>query len=87
MSYIREFSPTEISGSTGSFNQISIVIGIFISFLCGLALPQHGIELEKHYNNTSWRLILGIPIIIHLIRLLIFSFIYTLDAPSYLKKR
>ena len=38
--YIREFSPIEISGRTGSIHSLLIVIGLLISYLIGMLLPN-----------------------------------------------
>jgi MFS family permease len=39
--YVREFSPVEISGKTGSFHSLFNRVGIFLSFLVGISLPNY----------------------------------------------
>ncbi len=67
-SYINELSPNEMKGTLGSLTQILITLGIFISNIFGLPLPEDSNNLPSNFiNNNYWRVIFGIPIILALI--------------------
>ena len=64
-SFINELSPTEMKGSLGSLTQILITLGIFISNLFGLPLPESIKDpiANNFINNNYWRIVNAIPIL------------------------
>jgi MFS family permease len=64
-SFINELSPTEMKGSLGSLTQILITLGIFLSNLFGLPLPESIKDpiADNFINNNYWRIVNAIPIL------------------------
>ncbi len=69
--YIAEIAPSRIRGRLVSFNQLSIVLGIFIVYFVNAAIASQG--SEAWVNATGWRLMLlseAIPAVLFLFLLL-----------------
>jgi MFS family permease len=82
--YIREVSPREISGLTGSLNQFSICFGILSSFLLGLTLPL-GSEVQKEaILFSTWRPLFLLPALTCVIRVFNLMFFFSFETPLYL---
>ena len=63
-SFINELVPNESKGSLGSLTQILITLGIFVSNLFGLPLPESIINIMPNFmNDNYWRIVNAIPII------------------------
>ena len=75
--FIREISPVNLSGRTGSFFMLSFAFGILLSYLISLLLPQ------DHPKGELWRLLFIFPAVISILRLFIFIFVITFDTPKF----
>ena len=63
-SFINELVPNEIKGTYGSLTQILITLGIFISYLFGLPLPESVQGIKSNFmNDDYWRVVNAIPIL------------------------
>ena len=86
--YVREFSPVEISGKTGSLQELLMKIGIFISYIIGNAFLPTSATISHDYNdNKTWKYVLGVAMIPVVIRFFIFLFKYNTEVPSILARR
>lgn len=82
--YINEMSPLSISGSMGSMTQLTINLGILISFLLGLNIPNVKEIKAAPDDQWWWRFMYGFPIITCALRTLVFLFFFNFETPSYL---
>ena len=73
--YLNSISPKSISGQIGSYNQLSIVLGIMISYLMGYVIDD-----GKEADEIRWRIYLGIPILPLLGRIFILQFLYPFNS-------
>ena len=77
--YIKEFSPTNMSGILGSFNQIFICIGAFVTVLLGLIVDRNNVNHQQ--------LALMFPLLTCCLRIGMMSFRFDFDSPvSYLSR-
>lgn len=86
--YIKEFSPLEMSGRTGSFVQFGQKSGLLIAYLVGFLLP-HKEELTKEADNyddtVTWRIVVGIPgLIFCIFRFFLLIFCFNYETPTRL---
>jgi MFS family permease len=84
--YLNENVPYEISGACGVVYEMSYALGICISYLMGLGLPEPS---EQTLDNRYWSVMLLFPIGLILINTLFLIFYFKHDTPKYLilKKR
>ena len=82
--YINELSPIEISGVMGTFFQFFINMGILISYLMGLGIPDDSDNYDL--DNSWWRFVFAFPIITCVLRIFFLLFVYTFDTPFSLIK-
>lgn len=63
--FINESAPSELKGPYGALSQISVAVGIFVSALLGLAVPDSDSELtdiNSFWVQGYWRVFWSIPI-------------------------
>ena len=82
-SYINEFTPSSMSASMGSLNQIFMMLGILSSNCICMTLPLTECEPDIKFKVF---LIFSVPGWICLTQLLLFVFKYKLESPSWLIK-
>jgi len=75
--YIKEMSPSEMSGLTGFFNSHTYNFGILFSSLLGLTLG----DPYKLTNIPFLYLMLGFPILTLLIRIIFLNTVFKYDTP------
>jgi SP family sugar porter-like MFS transporter len=78
--YIKEISPPDISGRTGTCYRIMAVTGALCGFLMGLPLP---IEDLASPWNAWWVVMFVFPAFILLVQVFIFLVIFRYDTPSF----
>ena len=83
--YINELAPLEISGVMGTFFQFFINMGILVSYLMGLGIPDDSDTYDL--DNSWWRFVFAFPIITCILRVILLIFVYTFDTPFSLIKR
>ena len=77
--YIKEMSPTEMSGKTGSFNQLFVTIGVLLTSLFGTTLGN-----AKEDNKIAELYIMFLfPIILLLLRAILLMTKYNFETPNY----
>ncbi|CAD8082163.1 unnamed protein product [Paramecium sonneborni] len=79
--YIKEFSPSRLSGSLGALNQLTINIGILIGLISAFFYQND--PNRKKSNDYVFRLFLEIPLIFCVIRTLLLIFVFKNEPPSY----
>ncbi|CAD8093376.1 unnamed protein product [Paramecium sonneborni] len=79
--YIKEFSPSRLSGSLGALNQLTINIGILIGLISAFFYSSD-LNDEKS-NDNVFRLFLEIPLIFCVIRTLLLALVFKNEPPSY----
>ena len=87
--YINELSPIEISGVMGTFFQFFINLGILISYLMGLGIPDENSQNSEIYDISSswWKLVFAFPILTCVLRAFLLFFVYDFDTPFSLLKQ
>jgi hypothetical protein len=88
---VSETAPIEWKGTFGAMTQVMITLGIMISFLFGIGIPENEIDY-KPSNNTFivrhwWRFMIGFPIILATLQTYLLIFKYPYDTPKILKKK
>ena len=83
--FIKEFSPADISGSTGSLHSVFISGGILLSFFFGFFMPYSNILLEN--GISLWKLMFGFPILISMSRIYLLMRFFTFETPAFLWKK
>lgn len=76
--FIRETSPANLSGRTGSFFKLFFAIGILTSYLLSFMLPT-----ENKENSQMWRVVYFFPAIIAFARAMLLVFVITMDTPKW----
>ena len=76
--YIRETSPANMSGRTGSFFKIFFAVGIFTNYLLSLILPD-----KPDPQNKRWQILYLFPIVVTLTRTILLLFVFNFDTPKY----
>ncbi|KAL4441153.1 hypothetical protein ABPG74_002103 [Tetrahymena malaccensis] len=101
--YLLEFTPIIMRGKTGTFVQTFAQLGSFISISLGVIQPIYGkipkhvdqalyVEetlesLNSFEKEGAWRVILGLPILMCLIRLIALLFVYTQISPIQMAQK
>jgi hypothetical protein len=64
--FINETAPSELKGPYGALSQIAITVGIFVSALLGLAMPDSFTTdltvVNSFWVQSYWRVVWSIPI-------------------------
>lgn len=82
--YINELSPLEISGVMGTFFQFFINMGILISYLMGLGIPDDSDDYDL--ENSWWKFVFAFPLISCVSRVVLLGLVYRFDTPFSLLK-
>lgn len=82
--FIKEFSPPNITGITGSLHSVFISGGVLLSFFFGFLMPISGSLVE--YGVNLWRILFSVPILISLFRIYILMRYFNFETPAYLLK-
>ncbi|EAS03658.1 MFS transporter (macronuclear) [Tetrahymena thermophila SB210] len=101
--YLQEFTPIIMRGKTGTFVQTFAQLGSFISISLGVIQPIYekppknvdkALFVEESLENlnvfekeAAWRIILGLPILMCLIRLIALLFVYTQISPLQMAQK
>ncbi|KAL4494622.1 hypothetical protein ABPG72_004524 [Tetrahymena utriculariae] len=101
--YLLEFTPIIMRGKTGTFVQTFAQLGSFISISLGVIQPIYesppknvdkALYVEQSIESLSffekegaWRIILGLPILMCLIRLVALLFVYTQISPIQMAQK
>ena len=83
--YINELTPIEISGFMGSFFQSSLNIGIMISYIMGLNIPDDSTNYDT--SDDWWKFVFGFPMITCIIRMIMLLIFFRFDTPYSLIKQ
>lgn len=78
---VAELAPIEISGILGSFVQLQITLGIFISYSMGTPLPISDLSSSM---NDWWIVMFLLPIPISILQILLICFAYPVETPKWL---
>jgi len=82
--FIKEFSPMEISGTTGSFHSVLGSAGVMLSFIFGFLMPYVAVD---GYGISFWKILFSFPIIFSLTRIYLLMRYFTFETPSFLWKK
>ena len=77
--YINEIVPYDLTVYFGSFCQIIFSVGIFFSYFLGIFLPDN-----LSHGPYIWKIILGFPVLVCLLRLFLTLFFLNVESPLYL---
>jgi len=83
--YINELSPIEISGFMGSFFQSLLSMGILLSYVMGLGIPEASTNYDV--SDNWWKLVFAFPIITCTIRTSLLLTSFNFDTPFSLMKQ
>lgn len=83
--FITEFSPNDISGTTGSLHAVFISTGVLVSFFFGFVTPYN--ENFDNLGITLWKLLFSMPIFIALLRLYLMMRFFHYETPNFLYKK
>jgi len=78
--YISEVSPVEFRGITGTFTQIGVSVGILIAYTLGLNAPA----VSDKSASEWWRVMLGFPLILAILRTSLLTIKFDHETPKYL---
>ena len=86
-SFINELTPTELKGPFGSATQILITLGILISNLLGIPLPDAAENPYKpgFIGDEYWRVLFALPIAFAVIQSVLLMTFYNFETPKFLK--
>jgi len=76
--YNVEMVPVQLKGIMSSISMTFQASGIFLSLAAGFFVPEIG-----RYSEF-WRLLSGLPIVFHVVRALIFQYVFKYETPLYL---
>lgn len=82
--YINELTPIEISGFMGSFFQSALNVGIMISYIMGLKIPDDSTNYDT--SDDWWKFVFGFPMITSFVRTLMLLIFFRFDTPYSLMK-
>jgi len=82
--YISEVSPSEISGSLGTANQLLICIGVLVAPLIGLGMPSFPAKTYSFSDSKYYKILLGFAAFAPVFRLLLSAITFTHETPKYL---
>ena len=78
---VKELSPTEISGTLGTFNQLNVTLGVFLgTFFTYILKKITGDETGEKF----WFITFGLTQVTILVQTLILIFVYPYETPKYL---
>ena len=77
--YIKEMSPSEMSGKTGSFNQLFVTLGVFCTSLFGTTLGDAG----KNNRIPALYIMFMFPIVLLVFRTFMLLTRYDFETPNY----
>lgn len=87
---IKEFAPTEIAGTLGTFSQLFVAFGVFFACLEQVVFKsifkkegQLDVETEEHY----WKFMFGFTLITTSIQTILLLFVYKFETPKYLLEK
>jgi len=78
--YVKEFAPYSLIGKCGSIYELNYCIGIFLSYVFGLNLPEIG-EFEA---SSWWRVILSFPGFFVFFNFVFLLICFKSETPNYL---
>ena len=82
--YINEISPQSIAGTMGSMTQLTVNVGILVSFLLGLNVSKTATIKAHPDDEWWWRFMFAFPILTAALRMICLLFIFKFETPSYL---
>lgn len=82
--YINEISPIKISGVMGSMTNLTMNVGILISFLLGLNIAKIATIKAAPNEEWWWRFMFAFPIITTTFRSITLMTCFKFETPSYL---
>lgn len=87
--YIGELTPKELGSRFGVYPQISVVLGVLVSFLMGVVFTnvfdiQNNTILAEWQWETFWRVQLGIPLLPSIFQLFFILIGYIPESPHSL---
>ena len=82
--YINEISPLSISGVMGAMTQLTVNVGILISFLLGLNVAKASTIRAHPDDEWWWRFMFAFPILTAALRSLFLLTVFRFETPSYL---
>ena len=85
--YINELTPIEVSGAMGTFFQSFINVGILISYVMGLGIPDDDSNVSYDTDNAWWKFVFAFPIITSALRCILLITIFNFDTPFSLLKQ
>jgi len=62
--FLEEYIPPHLYKTISPFFTAAMPFGTFLALLGGLILPPDDSSHEVLYNNESWRILFGFPIVI-----------------------
>lgn len=78
---IKELSPTEISGTLGSYVQLNICLGVFFGCFFAYLLSK---ATGDSTGDAYWFILFGFPEITIAIQSLLLIFVFPYETPKYL---
>ncbi len=90
--YIGELVPKEYGSKFGVYPQISVVLGVLVSFLLGMIFTDSfgmlaytkADQVQPWQREVFWRVILGVPLLPSLLQLLFIACGYIPESPHSL---
>lgn len=78
---IKELSPTEISGTLGSYTQLFVTVGVFFGVFFAYILKK---ITGDDTGSDFWYILYGFPEITLVIQTVVLLFVYPYETPKYL---
>jgi len=97
--YVEEVSPTKYKGTFGTYFQLFLTFGIFLGPLIALPIPVKPTcvdinkcplldDWKKNWNvKTYWHILFSLPIITAVLQLILLTFVFKYDTPTFYKER
>lgn len=73
--YINSISPVSIAGKLGTFNQLLIVFGVLVCYSVSFFVDD-----QDKNDEIQWRIVIGLPIFVFLLRIIILQVFYPFDT-------
>lgn len=80
--FVKEVSPHELEGLTGSVSQLQVACGGLFVFALGFGLPTET-EIANGARSSLWGFILAFPILLSIFRFIIIWWVYPFESPAY----
>lgn len=80
---VRELAPIEIYTRLGSINQFMITFGILVSYITGSFFEYH---ISNDLKLVDLLILLSISLVVSVVQILLFTYVYTDETPTYLLK-